>query len=259
MRSFFAGIRDLPSSILNEFISNVVVVVIFALVAYLVEKVLIKAVPGLEGYKWIVYIILILSAGLMILKTYQRAQAAKIFSPDSDFRVIERYYYHCYKDMDNIVHQRRFKVRALRSKVSVFRNKFQWTGERYTLKCLNKNYRLIQGQPDGPMDTYEIDFGRPLKKGEEVEFTVEWQCENRERRAKHFFSCNITQPTDKVVLDLQINPPLQVNEIIKSISHIAGDQPSNTSRDGMTNGRYTWTIEEPLLMHRYKIDFGEII
>lgn len=255
----FSGMRDLPSSILNEFIANVVVLVIFSLVGVLVENVLIKEIPALAPYKWIIYTILILWAGLLIYRSYTHATNERIFNPESAFRVLERYTYHCYRDMQHITHQRRFKLRAMRNNVSVFRNKFQWTGENYQMRCLEGSFRLTKGPTDGPMDTYDIDFGRMLKKGDEIEFTVEWQCENIEGRAKHFFSCNITQPTDKVILDLQINPPLQLQAITKSIYHIAADQALSTVKENVTNGRCIWIIEKPLFMHRYKIDFTEII
>lgn len=251
----FKNFRELPQGIIIELIASTIATIFIFFITFISKNILIKKIPELVEYENLIYVVWGLILIWLLLKLYLKVNKLRPYLPElkPNFSIVEKQIFHHFKSRDVVIHKRSFKLLCMKDETRNFYDKFIWTGELYSVKCLNKNFTLIITDKVGPYDTYEIRFDRMLKKGEVVEFAVEWECENKTNSARPFFSTTVLAPTEKLVMDLLIDPSLNVTDASLDLSYSEGEPTRETEIKALTSGRVTWSIVKPSLFYHYKV------
>jgi hypothetical protein len=254
-KQFFRNFKELPQGIVIELIASTIATVIILFITFISKNILIQKVPELKEYENWLYVIWALILIWVLLRLYLKVNKLRAYLPElnPNFNVIEKHIFHHYKAIDAVVHKRTFKILCMKDEIRTYSDKFIWTGEKYSVRCLNKDFTLVLTDKIGHYDTYEIRFDRLLKKGDVVEFTVEWDCENRTNNARPYFSTTITAPTEKLVMDLLIDPSLGVTTASLDTSYDEGEPPRETETKQLVSGHTTFNIDKPNLYFHYKV------
>ncbi|MCF2487517.1 hypothetical protein [Dyadobacter sp. CY347] len=249
------NVSDLPPSIVVELIASTIATAVVFLVTYLSKEILIRKVPELAEYELYIYLVWILLIVWLVLRFYLKVNAIRSYLPvlRPTFHILEKRIYHKFNAPDSVTHRRTFKLRCLKNDTRVFSDKFIWTGEKYDIRCLERRYQLVLTNKEAYYDTYEIRFDRLLSAGDEVEFTVEWECDNKSLSARPFFSTTILAPTDKLIMDLHLDSSLGVLDAALDVCHAEGETPRQTNAKSLDSGRATWELLKPSLMFHYKV------
>jgi hypothetical protein len=102
---------------------------------------------------------------------------------------------------------------------------------------------------------YEVNFGRFLNKGSEVNTEIVWSLSDELHQAVPFISATIEEPTDVLRLNLETPVEWGLTEVVCEISSGQGaNRPLSThSLPFDDHGKVQWAIEKPKLLHHYEM------
>lgn len=173
---------------------------------------------------------------------------------ESNFHIIKEERIHEWLNNTDYIHTRRYHLKALKSGVSYYDDKFRWTGISYELsggESDDYTLELIQGNRN-VFDLYRFNFTKPLKKGDTIELEAIWKAKGP---ANPFFSTTITEPTDLLVMTVMLYPDSNIRCIYCDIAHTFGGTPTATKQMLNEKGKYIWEIKNPQLLHSYEINW----
>lgn len=251
MRKF---LKSLPKEIVLDVIKSLIGTAIIAFGGYILKEIAEAKFEKVAEYSWALWIILIGSVLWSLIHAYLKFNKLRPYFPPihANFQLLEKEITHKYKNSSEVIHTRRFKVKCLRNATRVFSDKFFWTGGNYSLSVLNKKYALTETGKVNMYNTYEVRFDRALKKGEIIDIVVEWQCENN--NAVPFFSTTIEQPTDKLIMNLNLDESLNVKEASFEEAYTKGAPiPTIYEVKELKSGLATWTLDNPKLLYHYEV------
>ena len=149
--------------------------------------------------------------------------------------------------------ERRIRVKALVDNLDHYVDRFVWTGGPANLPapmegCVGVN---ALARRVGIWTYYSTEFGRTLRKGEELEFAVRWLLSNW-RDASPFISTSTEEPTKKLKLLLQFPPavmatPVVLAEVSRGIE--SNDAFSTETLSCDASGRLEWSPVAKLYRH----------
>ena len=104
-------------------------------------------------------------------------------------------------DGQTLWQRKRLKVMSLRNGLSHHTDRYRWTGSgKCIVRSLTSGFSVINNRKEEIWDYFDIKFPHALRKGEEVDFTVEWELYDVEKIAIPFLSTMIDRETKHLLL-----------------------------------------------------------
>lgn len=170
------------------------------------------------------------------------------------FRVVELSISHTYHDLVHVTHSRRLTLRALRPGLSEWEDRYHWTGNgRLELKSAVPEQSVRKTFRQRLWQYYEVRFDKTLAVNETITINPVWELYDDARTAEPFISTTIQNPTDRLILRMEVVPELSARSVIREIFERAD------SRDPLTAVRHefdateshTWVVDEPQVQRHY--------
>lgn len=106
-----------------------------------------------------------------------------------------------YLDQRHMQHRKRFVLRSLRNGVESFADRYLWTGRgKIEVRSRTPGFSIINERRQEFWNVFDVAFPSPLREGDEVDFTVEWDLWDDYGTAVPFLSTLIDSPTKHLVL-----------------------------------------------------------
>lgn len=104
-------------------------------------------------------------------------------------------------DGQTLWQRKRLKMTALRNGMSHYTDRYRWTGSgTCVVRSLTSGFTVINTRKEEIWDYFDVKFPHALRKGEEVDFTVEWELHDTEKIAIPFLSTMIERETKHLLL-----------------------------------------------------------
>lgn len=175
---------------------------------------------------------------------------------DCNFHMIREVRVHKWVGENDYVHIRRYKIRSLKNGLTEYVDKFQWTGTDYTLKKGKGDYSIVvDPTPRNVFTVYRFLFKTPLDKGETIELEARWDAKGP---AAPFFSTDIQEPTDELIMKVEIFPESGIKQVCCRVDRNIGaiDHPIETEIKNLdSEGKAEWTKTNPKILHHYEINW----
>jgi len=206
---------------------------------------------NLSSYRFaIICISIVLSIIALILFIFiygkRRKFKFKILSMDITFE-----YY-----VEKVISTSKITVIPKRRGLDRIYNRYTWfPDEKSSVKCQTKGYKIKRLPQRDTSYEYDVCFGKKVKKGVPITYTVRVINENKNRHFKNFYSREIIAPMDMLRITLVI--PSKYN-----IRKIYTEEIIGSNRDALSTKReidfmvsYTWEIPNPKVGWEYKISW----
>lgn len=114
--------------------------------------------------------------------------------------------YQFHSDGTTSTQRKRFVVEALTDGLKSFPDRYAWTARNGTCTILSRTpgFTISNQHKEEFWDYFDVNFPHPLKRGEIVDFTVEWQLNDPDSSAVPFLSTMIDFPTDRLLMTVLI-------------------------------------------------------
>lgn len=161
-----------------------------------------------------------------------------------------------YIDRDNLEYQKVKKLTALKDNLRSFTDKYSWTGDKdVSITCNDPNHAFREREHTTLYSSYEVDFRRSLKAGEEEVVDITWKLTDRNRSFVPFIAATIEQQTHK--LELRLDAAAIVDKVgrvfVEITSHLAADHPYETVAIEGKEGVFVYKTDRPKLLHTYQM------
>ena len=211
-----------------------------------------------SGYKLYLLAIFVIITTWATLWWFQRFNRNRPFFPklDSDFHILEKEITFKYTSPTEIIYKRKYKLRALKKNLERFNDRYCWTGstEPKKMTCSNKDQWIDRAKVRDVYRFFDVVLERAFQKGEEVNIEIIWELEDPNHDAGPFISATIFEPTDKLIMNVELADCLGVSTVIMEHSADTGTKKHyKTSTAQLSNRKYTWPIKTPNLLHLYRI------
>jgi hypothetical protein len=175
---------------------------------------------------------------------------------DFDFFQLERSLSFEYRDIENYIYRRAVIIQAKRPGLSVYRDKFLWTGNtepRIVSEIAKHKFKLLEKK--GVWQHYEIDLGRTLNPSDVEKTILCFRMNDPQHTFVPFISGTIDEPTEKLILSVRIPPEFGVNEGTCEIAYNMGTKvPLSTEVKKFDyDGLLSWPIPNPRMHHYYEL------
>ena len=146
----------------------------------------------------------------------------------------------------------------LKKNLDTFKDKYFWTGDNPAVpRSKIRDQECILKNKMGVWQFYEINFPRHLTKGMPTPTEVEWKLNDGLGNAVPFISATIEQPTNLLILRLNVPHDLKITraygEVFANMGAINGWGSKEIPPD--EKGNFVWTIEKPKLLHYYEMSW----
>lgn len=155
---------------------------------------------------------------------------------------------------------RRLIVQAKHDGVDHYVGKFRWSGGRHITAVPAASYPhrvTLSPQPHDIHMICRIDFERPLRKKEVLEFSYALEMRDIEGTAEQFISNSIYYRSEKVITRVRLDtPPPNLRYYRRQIlASNTADMPIYEERVNLQDGNEElfWEVKNPRIGYRYKI------
>jgi hypothetical protein len=123
---------------------------------------------------------------------------------DEDVEILlKEIVYQYFPDGYSMCQCKRLQLRALKDGVRHFTDKYRWTGYgKCTIKSLTPSYILTNERREEFWSKFDVNFPHPLRKGDDVDFTVEWHLVDTEKIAVPFLAVISDDATKQISLQV---------------------------------------------------------
>ena len=225
--------------------------------ALLLWKLLLVEFHSLGNFKWILAVVLLSGSMWLYIILLRKFSRRRPYFPnlDVDFEVVKFEITYQYTDATHMIYRKRKRLRALRKGLSVYYDKYRWTGTGTVTMTSLKGQPVHQTVKQGLWQLYEIAFQKSLGKGEEIETEITWQLEDIGRTAVPFISTTIEEPTDFLQFNLVLPPEFGVTHVtVEESSQMGSRKPFESlliEPDGA--GVFRWVEPRPRLLYHYQM------
>jgi len=213
---------------------------------------------GLTPFRWPLLVVFLSVSLLLTAIIYEKLNRFRPAFPrlQVDFLILEKYVEYRYQDRANMTYVKRLRLKALRRGIDTYRDKYRWTSDGpMTITSSHKDQQFLEIHKRNVWQYYEIRFQKPLAKGEVVETELKWELHDPEHKAVPFFSADIEEPTNRLIMHLSLDPSLGVTSAIQETSPSIG-APKSLRSDSVSlnsHGELTWVIPNPSLLYHYEM------
>ena len=215
-------------------------------------------VAALAPFRWPLVITTISSVIIAVGGVYRkRHRFVPLFGPLSfDYIVVKKEVHYKRAADGSVEYRRKLLLRALRSDLDTYTDKYHWTGSGAPLPiaCVD-GQQAYQTVRKNVWQFYEVRFPKTLKKGEEITTEVLWRLDDAARGAVPFISATIEEPTLHLRLVAQFPPELGIKQATKEMSvGIGAKKPLSSVLEQIdADGRAVYDESHPQLLHHYEI------
>jgi hypothetical protein len=247
-------VKQVFDKIVVQLIWTIILAIVTAIVAYFISKKF--QFTNLELGLMIIILVFIVSLSSYIIYR-RRNKKLPDFNPiDCNFQMLREERVHRWLNKTEYIHKRRYTLKALRTGLTSYKDKFQWTGIEYTLSGGTKDYTVERVETSkNVFDQYIFKFKTPLNKGDVIEVEATWKAKGP---AKPFFSTTIEEPTDLLVMSVMLFMESNIKEVNCEIESYKGARVPNEIKKEKLNsdGEFIWQIKNPKLLHHYEINWN---
>lgn len=184
---------------------------------------------------------------------------ARFPKPVFDFRVLERQAIYEYIAADRMTYTRKLRLKALRSRLTSYVERYHWTGSgdiNVTLGEEAKSHRLLETR--GIWRYIEIGLKRVPRKGTPIMVETRYALEDHAGVAMPLLSVEVVEPTDRLVLEVRLPPAWGVREAVFEEGPTVGCLRGRAAEDGKelrfdSNGVLHHPIDRPRMLYRYSL------
>ena len=116
------------------------------------------------------------------------------------------------KDGQTMWQRKRLHIKALKNGVDRFTDRYRWTGSgKCTVQMLTPDFQITNERKEeftALWDYFDVTFPHPLHKGEEIDFTLEWELFDEQKIAVPFLATLIDRETKHLLLQVVLPPKL---------------------------------------------------
>jgi hypothetical protein len=148
------------------------------------------------------------------------------------------------------------RLKALKSGLDTYRDKYHWTGTDGSEPCANiRGQQVYTTIRKNVWQFYEVRLQKTLDKGEEIDVEVVWSLDDKDRVAVPFISATVEEPTEKLVLSVELPKDLSITEVVyERASGIGARKPIKSEILKLdADGRVSHPVPSPQLLHHYEI------
>lgn len=223
-----------------------------------ISRILADVIPYLSNYRWYISAILIVGGIWLFLHVFLKRHRFKPHFPNlnADFEVIEKRVTYRYSSISTMTYKKGLTLRALRNFLDRHVDKYHWTGNgQITIQSLIANQSVHLTERKSLWQFYEIHFPYHLKKGKIIDTELEFKLNDTGGTAVPFLSATIEEPTRKLTLIAEIDPSLNVKEVICETSSTIGNKDLLDTEIKPLDpaGRAVWLIRDPKLLYHYNM------
>lgn len=254
MKKYLNYLKPIINNVIGQIIGTGIFALATAGVALLVSRQF--SLTKLETWLLIFLALFIITTGFYLI--YRKMnKKLPIYAPiDCDFHMIREERVHKWLNGNNYVHIRRYKIKALKNELTEYVDKFQWTGPEYRLLGGDGDYRVVVDEkPSNVFTVYRYIFNTPLNKGDVIELEAKWDAIGP---AKPFFSTTIEEPTDELIMRVELFPKSGIRKVnCEEYSNIGAKCPPIHRKTEKLNseGEYVWSVDKPKILHHYEINW----
>jgi len=184
---------------------------------------------------------------------------ARYPKPVFDFRVLERQAIYEYVAVDRMTYTRKLKLKALRSRLTSYVERYHWTGSgnlKVTLGEEAKSHNLLDTR--GIWRYIEIGLKRVPRRGTPITVETRYDLEDQAGVAMPLLSVEIVEPTDRLVLEVRLPSAWGIREAVFEEGPTVGCLRGRAAEDGDelrfdSNGVLRHPIKRPRMLYRYSI------
>jgi len=180
--------------------------------------------------------------------------------PEEDVEILSKELVYEYLEDGKAMYQRKhLKIQMLRNGIHFFRDRYRWTGVgKCVVKSLTPGFAITNQyeEEDGVWHWFDISFPHLYHKGEVVEFTIEWEMVDEERKALPFLSTMIDRGTKYLFMQVRLPRRLTpTRAYLHEYTHFTDTLPSITRRIRYNPAARSITCEvsKPKKYHKYLI------
>jgi len=200
----------------------------------------------------------------ILLKKIEPLGSAPLFAiGKSPVKIIFKEITYQYLPDGQTMYQRKhFELQALQDDVESFTDRYLWTGMgKCIVKSLTPDFKIVNKRREEFWDYFDVLFPRPLKKGEEVSFVIEWDLFDESKKAIPFLSTMIDFPTERLLMRVILPPNLAPEwAYCREYKNYIDRIPINEKKIQCNPMKYdiTYDVPHPKRYHKYLIDFSLI-
>lgn len=165
--------------------------------------------------------------------------------------------YQYQSDGQTMCQRKRFRLRSLVDDMVSFSDRYSWTGGgKCTIKSVTQGFTISNQRDEEFWKTFDVMFPKTLKKGEIVEFTVQWDLFDDSNNAVPFLSTMIDAPTERLIMQVVL-PSAMASEkaFFHEFSNYIDKLPISTEELTWNPASLSFThqIDQPVMNRKYLI------
>lgn len=178
---------------------------------------------------------------------------------ENDFVIIEKNLTHIISSNENIIHQRRFKLKSMFQGLKVWSGRFHWTGNSFVVQ--NPLGSLYEYLPAGlkkigtqEYEYYYLIFSKPINRDEEREIQLNWELDNTNLKAQKRVSTAINEPTLALSIVVHFAKELNIQTICCEVTKSTPPYLVENNIISLdATFMYKWEVVEPIFGYSYTI------
>lgn len=177
---------------------------------------------------------------------------------DEGFEILlKEIVYEYSSDGQTMWQRKRLHMRALYNGIDHFTDRYRWTGSgKCIVRSLTSGFSISNQRKEEFWDYFDVNFPRALHRGEEVDFTIEWELFDAEKIALPFLTTLIDRETKhlslQVILPRELAPTRAYShEFANNVDTLPIEtQPIKWSP---ASQRISYEVPHPKKYHKYSI------
>ncbi len=106
-------------------------------------------------------------------------------------------------DSQTMWQRKRLQMQVFRNGVTHFTDRYRWSGVGSCIvRSLVSGYSIMNEHKDKDWNYFDVNFSRPLRRGEVIDFTIEWELFDEKKLAVPFLSTMIDRDTNHLLLQV---------------------------------------------------------
>jgi pyrimidine deaminase RibD-like protein len=184
---------------------------------------------------------------------FTTTQKVNEFHPNAIFEILKMEFSIDYSNLKRPSYTKKALLKVTTPILRSYTQSFIWTGEDYSVHCLNKNFQIIKLPKDTIHDMYEVIFDTPKFKGEIINIELQFDLKNNLLKAEPFLFTTISKKTKKIkliatLLEIEDNRVIQIERLASRSDSIIEQSIVCTS-----NNIIEWEVHNPTISHCYEL------
>ena len=237
-----------------ELVKALVLLIIIPTAGGLGTSILADFITVLQPYRIPLIILVVLIILFVVLCIYQRfSKKYPAFPPvNSDYSIMQREVSFQYGKTE-CSYEMKVRLRAKKYGINQYVGKYAWSGSaRPIIKCIKSQHTYIELEQKDIYSEYQIMFNQNYRKGKTVECGIAMTLRDPAETFIPYFSTQVLEPTQRLIITLTIPPEYGVTEVIKE--QLPGARNENSIAENCqlnSHGEIQWEIKDPKLFYTY--------